>query len=119
MGIDGGGQGNTSGGYDHMGYSVLMNTRDFPTPEQIPTPLTPIMEYNGISVEHNELGGLHNTYRTEPTETLPAGTLVTLKPQLPRWHDRYGKMEMEHRRKHKRPHRGNRQERHLARDIYE
>lgn len=66
-----------------MGYSVLMNTRDFPTPEQIPTPLTPIMEYNGISVEHNELGGLHNTYRTEPTETLPAGTLVTLKPQLP------------------------------------
>ena len=41
------------------------------------------MEYNGISVEHNELGGLHNTYRTEPTETLPAGTLVTLKPQLP------------------------------------
>lgn len=83
MGIDGGGQGNTSGGYDHMGYSVLMNTRDFPTPEQIPTPLTPIMEYNGISVEHNELGGLHNTYRTEPTETLPAGTLVTLKPQLP------------------------------------
>jgi len=83
MGIDGGGQGNTSGGYDHMGYSVLMNTRDFPTSEQIPTPLTPIMEYNGISVEHNELGGLHSTYRTEPTETLPAGTIVTLKPQLP------------------------------------
>jgi len=65
------------------GKNLVMNTRDFPTPEQIPTPLTPIMEYNGISVEHNELGGLHNTYRTEPTETLPAGTLVTLKPQLP------------------------------------
>ena len=28
MGIDGGGEGSTSGGYDHMGYSVLMNTRD-------------------------------------------------------------------------------------------
>ncbi len=83
MGIDGGGQGSTSGGYDHMGYSVLMNTRDFPTREQIPTPLTPVMEYNGTSVEHNELGGLHNTYRTEPTQTLPAGTLVTLKPRLP------------------------------------
>ena len=26
MGIDGGGQGSTSGGYDHLGYSVLMNT---------------------------------------------------------------------------------------------
>ena len=28
MGIDEGGQGGTSGGYDHLGYSVLMNTRD-------------------------------------------------------------------------------------------
>ncbi len=83
MGIDGGGQGGTSGGYDHLGYSVLMNTRDFPAPEQIPTPLTPVMEYDGTSVEHNELGGLHNTYLAEPTRTLPAGTLVTLKPQLP------------------------------------
>ena len=41
------------------------------------------MEYNGVSVEHNELGGLKSTYRLEPTETLPAGTVVTLKPQLP------------------------------------
>ena len=102
-----------------MGYSVLMNTRDFPTPEQIPTPLTPIMEYNGISVEHNELGGLHNTYRTEPTETLPGWYTRHPEATTSRWHDRYGKMEMEHRRKHERPHRGSRQERHLARDIYE
>lgn len=85
MGIDGGGEGSTSGGYDHMGYSVLMNTRDeqLAPADKVPTPLTPVMEYNGVSVEHNELGGLKSTYRLEPTETLPAGTVVTLKPQLP------------------------------------
>ena len=83
MGIDGGGQGSVSGGYDHMGYSVLMNTRDFAQPDQVPTPLTPVMEYNGTTVPHNELGGLTNTYAIAPTNALPVGTIVTLKPQLP------------------------------------
>lgn len=84
MGIDGGGQGATSGGYDHLGYSVLMNTRDFATPEQVPTLLTPVMEYNGKTVEHNELGGLKHTFAVAPTTALPRGTVVTLKPQLPK-----------------------------------
>ncbi|MCD8318568.1 MAG: hypothetical protein LUC45_06925 [Paraprevotella sp.] len=84
MGIDGGGLGGTSGGYDHLGYSVLTCTRDAITPDQAPTLLTPLMEYNGTSVEHNELGGLRNTYLIEPTTALPAGTLVTLSPQLPK-----------------------------------
>lgn len=83
MGIDGGGQGSVSGGYDHMGYSVLMNTRDFAQPDQVPTPLTPVMEYNGTTVPRNELGGLTNTYAIAPTNALPVGTIVTLKPQLP------------------------------------
>ena len=83
MGIDGGGQGDTSGGYDHLGYSVLTGTRDAIAPEEAPTPLTPRMTYNGITVEHNELGGLTNTYRLESTQPLPAGTIVTLSPQLP------------------------------------
>lgn len=90
MGIDGGGQGATSGGYDHMGYSVLMNTRDFAAPEQVPTPLTPLMEYNGVSVKHNELGGLKHTFAVAPTTALPAGTVVTLKPQLPEGADDTG-----------------------------
>ena len=67
MGIDGGGQGSVSGGYDHMGYSVLMNTRDFAQPDQVPTPLTPVMEYNGTTVPRNALGGLTNTYAIAPT----------------------------------------------------
>lgn len=83
MGIDGGGAGATSGGYDHLGYSVLMHTRDKIAPEMVPTPLTPEMEYNGVTVEHNELGGLKNTFQIDTNTGLPAGTVVTLKPQLP------------------------------------
>ena len=82
MGIDGG-AGATSGGYDHLGYSVLMHTRDAVSADMVPTPLTPQMEYNGVTVEHNELGGLKNTYQIDTNTGLPAGTVVTLKPQLP------------------------------------
>lgn len=83
MGIDGGGTGSTSGGYDHLGYSVLTHTREMATPEQVPTLLTPKMEYDGTTVEHNELGGLRNTYTVEPTTALAKGTVVRLMPQLP------------------------------------
>lgn len=89
MGIDGGGQGATSGGYDHLGYSVLTNTygdgNGFwvnPTP---PTELTPEITYNGKTVAHNELGGLTNTYETTPVSNraLKPGTTLTLRPCLP------------------------------------
>lgn len=84
MGIDGGGAGGTSGGYDHLGYSVLLNTRDTLAPaDSVPTPLTPQMETGGTIVEHNELGGLSNTYELLPTSALAPGTVVTLRPQLP------------------------------------
>lgn len=48
MGIDEGGKGSTSGGYDHLGYSVLMNTRDeqLCPAEKVPTELSPKMEYS-------------------------------------------------------------------------
>jgi len=87
MGIDVGGTGGTSGAYDHLGYSVLMNTRDVQLcPEdQRPTLLSPQMTYNGKTVAHNELGGLKNTYVTTPVAErgLAVGTVVTLSPQLP------------------------------------
>lgn len=84
MGIDGGGTGSTSGGYDHLGYTVLTHTMDGIAPaEKVPTPLTPVIEYDGKTVEHNELGGLYHTYKIEPTTALPKGTVLTLKPQLP------------------------------------
>ena len=106
MGIDEGGQGGTSGGYDHLGYSVLMNTRDeqLCPAEQVPTELTPKMEYsgtlttnlipslaqektrglvNGKTLLHNELGGLVNTYTINNNTCVPTGQTLTLMPQLP------------------------------------
>lgn len=106
MGIDGGGEGSTSGGYDHLGFSVLMNTRDVQLcpADQTPTELTPKMEYGGTidaslipslaqektrklvvgqTIYHNELGGLVNAYTTNNKTGVPAGTAITLMPQLP------------------------------------
>lgn len=106
MGIDEGGQGGTSGGYDHLGYSVLMNTREpqLCPPEQVPTELRPQMEYSGTLttnlipslatertrklvagkvISHNELGGLVNTYAINNATSVPAAQTLKLMPQLP------------------------------------
>lgn len=106
MGIDGGGEGGTSGGYDHLGYSVLMNTREpqLCPADQVPTELTPSMEYSGALttnlipslaqerarklvegkvISHNELGGLVNTYTINNNTCVPAGETIRLMPQLP------------------------------------
>ncbi len=85
MGIDAGGMGSTSGPYDHLGYSVLMNTYDTQLcPEdQRPTLLTPRMVVDGRTIDHNELGGLRNTYVVQSTQPLESGKTVTLMPQLP------------------------------------
>ena len=89
MGIDAGGQGSTSGGYDHLGYSVLMNTCTFadgniynPNP---PTELTPQIRYSSKTLSQNDLGGLINTFQTTPVNNraLAPGTVVTLTPKLP------------------------------------
>ena len=86
--IDWGGQGGTSGGYDHLGYSVLMNTRDtqLAPADQVPTELSPQITYNNKTIAHSELGGLTNTYQTTALKNraLAAGTSLTLSPQLPK-----------------------------------
>ncbi len=87
MGIDAGGQGGTSGGYDHLGYSVLMNTRNeqLAPADQVPTELSPQITYDGKTIPHSELGGLTNTYQTTTLKNraLAVGTALTLSPQLP------------------------------------
>jgi hypothetical protein len=106
MGIDAGGMGSTSGGYDHLGYSVLMNTRNeqlCPT-NMVPTELSGQMEYskpltstlipsltqekvrglvNGKLTCHNELGALVNNYSTTTSILVPVGNSLKLIPQLP------------------------------------
>lgn len=114
VGIDEGGQGATSGGYDHLGYSVLLNTYDGVAPaEKVPTELSPKMEYtgsltdlipslaverklgniNGTTISHSELGGLINHYRTNNNVGLPKGQTVKLMPQLPEGETNTGKWE--------------------------
>ena len=106
MGIDEGGKGSTSGGYDHLGYSVLMNTYEpqLRPADQVPTELSPQIEYsttlnttfipsfaqekkrglvNGKVTNHNELGALVNTYSTTKSTLLPQGKTLRLIPQLP------------------------------------
>ena len=90
MGIDGGGLGATSGGYDHLGYSVLTSTygddsSDFylnPTP---PTELQPEIDYDGKTYSRSELGGLINTFQTTALDkrALAKGTPLVLRPCLP------------------------------------
>lgn len=85
MGIDGGGQGGTSGGYDHMGYSVLMNTREpqIAPADKVPTELKGKIEYDGNTIDNNELGAINNTYKVDKNKALPKGKTLTLKPLLP------------------------------------
>lgn len=85
MGIDGGGQGGTSGGYDHMGYSVLMNTREpqIAPAGKVPTELKGKIEYDGNTIDNNELGAINNTYKVDKNKALPKGKTLTLKPLLP------------------------------------
>ena len=82
-GPDGGGQGSTSGGYDHLGYSVLMNYRDHKaTAEEVPTLLAPKMVVGNDTLSHNELGGLVNTFKTNNNTGVAKGTVIKLLPQL-------------------------------------
>lgn len=84
-GPDAGGTGGASGAYDHLGYSVLMNTYDtqFCPEDKRPTLLSPKMYYEGDTICHNELGGLKNHFSVTSTECVPAGKTVKLMPQLP------------------------------------
>lgn len=84
MGIDGGGAGGTSGGYDHLGYTVLTCTQDGKAePHEVPTLLTPEIIYNGSTIAHNELGATKQSYAITPTTAIAPGASVTLSPQLP------------------------------------
>ncbi len=86
MGVDGGGQGATSGGYDHLGYSVLMNTRDsMANRATAPVELQPCMVVEGKTLQHNELGMLTNTFATTALNQrgVAPGTVITLSPSLP------------------------------------
>ena len=85
MGIDAGGTGSVSGPYDHLGYSVLMNTHDVQLcpEEKRPTLLTAAMEVDGQTIKQSELGGLRNTYIVQSSQCVAPGKSIKLMPLLP------------------------------------
>ena len=105
MGMDGGASGPTSGYYDHMGYSYLLNKREGLAPEdKIPTELKGYIKYEGdlnnlipslalektmgnieedIIIHHSELGGLINHYTKNTNIGVPKYSTLTLMPKLP------------------------------------
>lgn len=83
MGIDAGGVGSTSGGYDHLGYSVLMNTRPFATEDTRPTELKPLITVDNKNLQQSDLGGLKNHWKNVSTETVEKGKTLTLSVVLP------------------------------------
>ena len=113
-GVDHGGLGGTSGGYDHLGYSILLNTYDGIAPaNKVPTELTPKMEYtgsldklipsltkeqergnvSGTTIYHSELGGLVNHYRPDNQVTVPKGKTIKLTAVLPAGETNTGKWQ--------------------------
>ena len=76
--------GGASWGYDHLGFSNLLNTRDGIAPaDQVPTELTPVIEYEGKELAQSDLGGIENTYVIKTNTCVPKGKTAVLKPQLP------------------------------------
>jgi len=85
MGIDRGPgyYGETSGGFDHLGYTTLMCRRDKVDAEKAQLTLTPYIIYKGKTYQRNELGGLTNTYKTNVNTGVTAGSEITLTAKLP------------------------------------
>ncbi len=92
MGIDDGGTGSTSGDYDHLGYSVLMNTRDAMA-TQTPTELTPYITLGDETLQQSNLGGLYNPYWDNGTTAAERGETVTLRAELPEGETNTGKWQ--------------------------
>lgn len=83
LGIDGGCGGSTSGGYDHLGFSTLMCRRQMVSADSAIITLIPKITYNDSIYEHNELGGLTNTFATNTHTGVPVGSVIGLTALLP------------------------------------
>jgi len=75
--------GETSGGFDHLGFTTLLCRRDKADASQAEVTLIPSMTYDGKTVAHNELGGLVNTFTPNSNSTVAAGTEIVLTASLP------------------------------------
>ena len=79
----GGNYGQTSGGFDHLGFTTWLDDRPAITSDMAPVVLSGKMVYNGETLEQTNLGGLKYNYVAGKTKAIPAGGTVTLIPILP------------------------------------
>lgn len=84
-GTDGGGgnYGQNSGGFDHLGFTTLMDYRPATTPDKAPVILSGKIIYNGETLDQTNLGGLKYNYVAGKTKAIPAEGTITLVPVLP------------------------------------
>lgn len=86
VGIDGGGSnyGQNSGGFDHLGFSVLTSYRKKIAPEDAPLILTGQIQYQGKTLNQTDLGGLKYTHVLDGSHAIANdGAEITLMPLLP------------------------------------
>ena len=86
LGADGGGgnYGTTSGGFDHLGFTTLMNYRPkMASMDEVPTQIIPYITYKGTKYQQSELGGIKNTYEHVPSSAIPMGSIIKFSPELP------------------------------------
>jgi hypothetical protein len=80
----GGNYGQTSGGFDHLGFTTLMSYHPAKAlPSQVPVTLKPVIIYNNKTYNQSELGGLVNTYTKTTNPAVTKGSLIKFSPQLP------------------------------------
>lgn len=77
--------GETSGGYDHLGFSTLTCYRPaVADPASAPITIGGRIVYKGQTLNQTELGGLKYTYNADGTHAIPAdGSDIHLVPVLP------------------------------------
>lgn len=83
---DGGGghYGENSGGFDHLGFTTLMDYRpSSPDKKDDPVVLSGSILYNGTTLDQTNLGGLKYTFEVAKTKAIPPGEKITLVPRLP------------------------------------
>jgi hypothetical protein len=75
----GGNYGQTSGGFDHLGFSTLMCTRQAITSDQAPTPLSPVIIRNDIEYARASYSGITAGTALKLSAKLPGGVTDTGK----------------------------------------
>ena len=80
----GGNYSQNSGGFDHLGFTSLMDYRGtVASADEVPTRIIPYVTFNGKKYQQSEVGGIKNTFEHIPTSAVDKNTTVKFEPELP------------------------------------